>query len=68
MADLLEAILLPSEVAIVKCAAHTNGSAPVSRGNALADSAAKQAEIHASTLQLPNGLKFQNFGVSQSSK
>lgn len=45
VADLLEAILLPSQLAILKCAAHTDGSDPVSCGNALADTAAKQAAI-----------------------
>ncbi len=43
--ELLEAILLPSQLAIVKCAAHTNGTDPVSHGNALADTATKQAAI-----------------------
>ncbi|KAI9999559.1 hypothetical protein NQD34_018411 [Periophthalmus magnuspinnatus] len=33
VADLLEAILLPSEVAICRCHAHTNSNDPVSLGN-----------------------------------
>ena len=43
VADLLEAILLPSAIAVCKCSAHTNGTDPVSRGNARADAAAKAA-------------------------
>lgn len=45
MAELLETILLPSQLDIGKCAVHTNDSDPVSCGNTLADSAAKQAII-----------------------
>lgn len=40
VADLLEAILLPSKLAVCKCSAHTSGTDPVSRVNALAGSAA----------------------------
>eukprot|EP00066_Takifugu_rubripes_P015042 XP_011604308.1 PREDICTED: protein NYNRIN isoform X1 [Takifugu rubripes] len=40
VAALLEAILLPSQVAVCKCAAHTNLSDPISAGNARADAAA----------------------------
>ncbi|XP_029694708.1 uncharacterized protein isoform X2 [Takifugu rubripes] len=43
VAALLEAILLPSQVAVCKCAAHTNLSDPISAGNARADAAAKAA-------------------------
>lgn len=43
VAALLEAIILPSQVAICKCAAHTNLSDPISAGNARADAAAKAA-------------------------
>ena len=43
--DLLDAIMLPKRLAIVKCEAHTNGSDSVSLGNARADAAAKQAAI-----------------------
>nr|XP_021327275.1 uncharacterized protein LOC103908724 [Danio rerio] len=39
--DLLESIMLPQEVAIIKCAAHTKGKDPVSLGNEAADAAAK---------------------------
>ncbi|KAJ1218724.1 hypothetical protein NDU88_006301 [Pleurodeles waltl] len=45
--DLLEqvikALTLPSKVAVIKCAAHTNQQDLISRGNALADWAAKEA-------------------------
>lgn len=41
--DLLTAILLPSQVAICKCSAHTGAADSVSRGNARADAAAKTA-------------------------
>ena len=43
IASLLEAILLPHQIAVVKCDAHTGGSDDVSRGNARADVAAKAA-------------------------
>ncbi|CAH2250268.1 NYNRIN-like isoform X1, partial [Pelobates cultripes] len=42
------AILLPSEVAVIHCKAHTLGSDDISRGNALADKVAK--EVAAKTL------------------
>lgn len=41
--DLLEAMMLPSALAIVKVAAHTGGKDFVSMGNAMADEAAKLA-------------------------
>ena len=41
--ELLEAIQLPSKLAICKCEAHTNKTDDISKGNALADKAAKQA-------------------------
>ncbi len=41
VSELLEAILLPDEVAICKCAAHTNDISFISTGNARADAAAK---------------------------
>lgn len=40
---LLEAILKPTHIAVVKCAAHTSGSDTVSKGNHRADVAAKAA-------------------------
>ncbi|KAJ1207367.1 hypothetical protein NDU88_002758 [Pleurodeles waltl] len=43
LAQLIKALTLPSKVAIIKCAAHTNQQNLVSRGNALADWAAKEA-------------------------
>ncbi|XP_041835321.1 uncharacterized protein LOC121636042 [Melanotaenia boesemani] len=48
VAALLDAILLPSDVAVVKCQAHTKDTSSVARGNALADQAAKQAALSAS--------------------
>ncbi|XP_041868122.1 uncharacterized protein LOC121656940 [Melanotaenia boesemani] len=48
IAALLDAILLPSEVAVVKCQAHTKDTSSVAHGNALADQAAKQAALSAS--------------------
>ncbi|XP_041826153.1 uncharacterized protein LOC121630129 [Melanotaenia boesemani] len=48
VAALLDAILLPSEVAVVKCQAHTKDTYFVARGNALADQAAKQVAVSAS--------------------
>ncbi|XP_034087457.1 protein NYNRIN-like [Gymnodraco acuticeps] len=45
VAGLLNAILLPSEVAVCKCAAHASSTDPVSLGNAPADSAAKAAAL-----------------------
>ncbi|XP_058872909.1 uncharacterized protein LOC131723312 isoform X1 [Acipenser ruthenus] len=41
--NLLEAIQRPREIAVVKCAAHTNSTDIVSLGNARADAAAKAA-------------------------
>ncbi|XP_034089450.1 uncharacterized protein LOC117557643 [Gymnodraco acuticeps] len=52
VAQLLDAILLPAQLAVVKCAAHTNSDDPISRGNALADTAAKQAAISSSSMVL----------------
>ncbi len=43
VSELLEAILLPDEVAICKCAGHTNDKSFISTGNARADAAAKAA-------------------------
>ena len=40
--SLLDAIQLPAEVAICKCAAHTKNNDPVSKGNRKADEAAKK--------------------------
>ncbi|XP_033182471.1 uncharacterized protein LOC113151543 [Anabas testudineus] len=40
---LLEAVLLPKTLAVCKCAAHTKGKDPISRGNAFADKIAKEA-------------------------
>ena len=48
--NLLEAILLPHQIAVVKCDAHTGGSDDVSRGNARADVAAKAAAATADAL------------------
>ncbi|KAL7868954.1 hypothetical protein SRHO_G00103380 [Serrasalmus rhombeus] len=39
--ELLSALLLPSQIAVVKCAAHTSADDPVSKGNAFADRVAK---------------------------
>lgn len=49
IADLLDAILLPTQIAVCKCAAHTNFFDPASTGNTRADAAAKAA----SCLPLP---------------
>lgn len=43
VADLLEALMLPAEVAVCKCKAHTSLTDSVSMGNARADKAAKAA-------------------------
>ena len=43
VSELLDAVLLPSAIAVYKCDAHTNRADPVSLGNARADKAAKQA-------------------------
>lgn len=40
---MLDAVLLLTELAIIKCQAHTNNTDDVSRGNAFADEAAKNA-------------------------
>ncbi|XP_014823266.1 PREDICTED: uncharacterized protein LOC106903790 isoform X2 [Poecilia mexicana] len=41
--DLLQAIQLPTKLAVCKCAAHTKGQDEVSNGNRLADKIAKEA-------------------------
>lgn len=43
LTELLQAVQLPAEVAICKCAAHTTNADFVSRGNAFADETAKKA-------------------------
>ncbi|KAJ1182662.1 hypothetical protein NDU88_007846 [Pleurodeles waltl] len=43
LVQLIKALTLPSKVAVIKCAAHTNQQDLVSRGNVLADWAAKEA-------------------------
>ncbi|KAJ1150325.1 hypothetical protein NDU88_003119 [Pleurodeles waltl] len=43
LAQLIKALTLPFKVEVIKCAAHTNQQDLVSRGNALADWAAKEA-------------------------
>lgn len=45
VAALLDAILLPTSIAVCKCLAHTNNSDPISLGNARADAAAKRAAL-----------------------
>ncbi len=44
VSELLEAILLPDEVAICKCAAHTDDKSFISTGNARADAAAQETK------------------------
>ena len=39
--DLLNAIQLPSELAVVKCAAHKSGTDPITAGNQYADEVAR---------------------------
>ncbi|XP_049329723.1 protein NYNRIN-like [Astyanax mexicanus] len=55
--NLLSALLLPSQIAVIKCAAHTSTGDPVSRGNAFADSVAKHtahnANITAAQISTP---------------
>ncbi|XP_073346961.1 protein NYNRIN-like [Pagrus major] len=41
--ELIKAVLLPKEVAVMKCRVHQKGSSDVARGNEAADAAAKQA-------------------------
>ncbi|XP_066530174.1 uncharacterized protein [Hoplias malabaricus] len=58
VAELLESILLPKELAIVKCAAHQKGTGYITKGNAKADLAAKAAalkpHIQASAIPVTN--------------
>uniref|UniRef100_A0A8C5MKW3 Gypsy retrotransposon integrase-like protein 1 n=1 Tax=Leptobrachium leishanense TaxID=445787 RepID=A0A8C5MKW3_9ANUR len=52
--DLLTALLLPSRLAILHCRAHTRGKDDISRGNHLADTAAKRAAMtQPATLHMP---------------
>ncbi|KAL3999246.1 mannosyl-glycoprotein endo-beta-N-acetylglucosaminidase [Sarotherodon galilaeus] len=53
VAALLDAILLPARIAVVKCAAHTGKTDSVSQGNAAADAAAKAAAKAAAEGGLP---------------
>lgn len=48
--DLLQAILLPSEITVCKCLAHANADDPIFRGNTRADAAAKAVAKSAKTL------------------
>lgn len=48
--ELLDAIMRPTKLAIVKCTAHSQENDPVSRGNAMADFAAKQAAASFSSM------------------
>uniref|UniRef100_A0AAQ4P2X0 ribonuclease H n=1 Tax=Gasterosteus aculeatus aculeatus TaxID=481459 RepID=A0AAQ4P2X0_GASAC len=43
IAELLDAILLPTAIAVCKCAAHTSGTGDIAKGNERADLAAKAA-------------------------
>uniref|UniRef100_UPI00398F6B54 uncharacterized protein n=1 Tax=Pristiophorus japonicus TaxID=55135 RepID=UPI00398F6B54 len=43
VSDLLLALLLPRQIAVIKCSAHTAGSSPIDIGNRRADEAAKCA-------------------------
>ncbi|XP_044045346.1 uncharacterized protein LOC122873086 isoform X2 [Siniperca chuatsi] len=51
VAELLDAVLLPKQIAICKCEAHTNNLDPISQGNARADKAAKAAAKQTPTTQ-----------------
>jgi len=51
--NLLDAIQLPRQLAVIKCSAHTKVNSPVQLGNARADSAAKAAAASA-CLIVPN--------------
>lgn len=52
LTDLLSVVHLLSQLAICKCAAHTNAANPVSLGNAFADSEAKKAAVSFSDVLL----------------
>ena len=43
--ELLQAVQLPKQLAICKCAAHTSGTDAVSKGNSFADKIAKEAAL-----------------------
>ena len=40
--NLIQALQLPKQIAIIKCRAHTNKKDPVSKGNAFTDAEAKK--------------------------
>lgn len=48
--DLLYAMTLPSKLAVVKCKAHKTDDSFITKGNALADEAAKKAAIGAAQM------------------
>ncbi|KAK2920516.1 hypothetical protein Q8A73_000001, partial [Channa argus] len=61
VAALLNAILLPKQISVIKCDAHTNKTDPISTGNSAADAAAKAAArtgqmFHLTLLSLPQEL------------
>ncbi|XP_042254706.1 uncharacterized protein LOC121887791 [Thunnus maccoyii] len=56
--NLLEAILLPSQIAVCKCQAHVRIGDAVSKGNSLADSAAKSAAVSSEMHSLQMYLAF----------
>lgn len=54
LSGLLEVILLPKCVAVMKCKAHTNKSGPVSVGNAATDAVAKALTVSVTALSQPS--------------
>ncbi|KAL2104394.1 hypothetical protein ACEWY4_001262 [Coilia grayii] len=57
LTELLQAVQLPQQLAICKCAAHTTGTDPVSKGNAFADKTAKAAAQGQVSLMMSEDLK-----------
>ncbi|XP_065435535.1 uncharacterized protein LOC135978582 [Chrysemys picta bellii] len=52
IAQLLQAIQAPKDIAVIHCRAHTKGTDPVSTGNRFADEAAKAAALQSTQLDL----------------
>ncbi|KAM8960615.1 uncharacterized protein RCH25_036349, partial [Pelodytes ibericus] len=57
VAALMAAVLLPTQVAVIKVKAHTLADTPEAKGNVLADQAAKKAAVEVSSIPDPNSLE-----------
>lgn len=68
IAELLQAIQAPKEIAVIHCRAHTKQTDPVSAGNRLADEAAKAAALQNTQLTVSSPLLTWQQRASESEK